>query len=121
MVLAPLDLRIYSIAGTPVGGREFVAGVGWAFGPAVIAAGVVTYGLVRNRAWSRPAMLGFWPIIALYAALDASHGPGGAAMAMIQGGSVLIAGVVAGIYLYRNRAAATYFESLDETTDRGTR
>lgn len=63
LVLAPFNLASYSISGQAVSGREFlVDGGGYAFGLIGGWVAAIAVGLWRERAWTRPLMLAYWPV-----------------------------------------------------------
>jgi hypothetical protein len=65
LLLAPWDIGSYSIGNEAVSGPEFLRRGGLLFGAVgglFLAIGV---GLWLDRAWTRPLMLAYWPLIAL--------------------------------------------------------
>ena len=117
LLLAIADVHIFSIGSSLVGGHQFLAQVGFFYAAVVVCTAAIAIALLRDKAWARPAMLLFWLLCALYAGVDADKGTGIALMGMVQAGGVLIAGVVAAVYLYASRDAATYFRSLRSNAD----
>ena len=118
LLLAPLDLPIYSLGATTMSGRVFLATAGIPFGLAsllFLAAGI---SLLREHAWSRAlvvaAVLGYGSSAAWIglktgdAALTGNAGVGG-----------VVLGIVAAIYLYRSSAVRTYYRQLSQRVGDG--
>ncbi|HEU5211118.1 MAG TPA: hypothetical protein VFU06_17100 [Longimicrobiales bacterium] len=70
-IFAPLNIGSYSINNTPVTGPEFLRQVGWLFGAVGVVCIAVSYGLFKERIWTRPLMLSYWTLLGAYLLGDA--------------------------------------------------
>lgn len=63
LILAPFNIGSYSIGDRAVTGPEFLRQVGATFGVAGALCAAISYGLWRERSWTRPLMLLFWVVL----------------------------------------------------------
>lgn len=107
LVLAPFDIGSYTINDEPVTGPEFLRRAGFLFfgGAAICAA--ISYGLARNRSWTRPLMLVYWIVIAIG---SISLGDSGNVACSIL--AALFALALAALYLYAKDSVTDYYDAI---------
>jgi len=70
-IFAPLNIGSYSINNIPVTGPQFLRQAGWLFGAAGVVCIAVSYGLFKERIWTRPLMLSYWTLLGAHLLGDA--------------------------------------------------
>jgi hypothetical protein len=112
LLLAPFDVGTFNIAGEQLRGPEFLVRAGWVFlliGGLLAAIGL---GLWRERAWTRPLMMAYWPMSAVLAYAPA-WSEGSPTDFIIPFAFTAIAAAVAWWYLYRKDNVVAYFHALE--------
>jgi uncharacterized membrane protein HdeD (DUF308 family) len=112
--MASFNVGSYSIGDQQMDGHDFVRhGGALAFGLVGLAFGVIAYGLWRDRPWTRPLMLAYWPVVAAVLVAVAWNDPDFAENVAVACVSGVIETAVAGWYLYRKANVVAYFEAHD--------
>ena len=106
LVLAPFDIGSYTINGEPVTGPEFLRRAGFLFFGGAAICGAVSYGLAKDRSWTRPLMLAYWIVIAV-----GSLALGEASSVACSILTALCALTIAGLYLYAKDSVTDYYEA----------
>jgi hypothetical protein len=119
--LAPFDIGSFEINGEAVSGPEFLRRAGLLFGLVALMSAVVAYGLLRQRAWTRPALLSAWGAILLAGIFIAAQQETPRGDLPIQTVTAVAAFALAAWYLYRKANVVSYFAALGRAQGRATR
>jgi len=108
LVLAPWDIGSYSIGNEVVSGPEFLRRGGLLFGAVGALFLAIGIGLWRDRAWTRPLMLAYWPLSALLGfVMPDTPTEGAISLAVF----AAICGAFAALYLYGKASVRAYYEA----------
>ncbi len=107
LALAPFDIGSYTINDKPVSGPEFLRRAGFLFFGGAAVCGVISYGLARDRGWTRLLMLVYWVVIAV-GSLGLSDG-GSIARSIL---TSLFALAIAVLYLYAKDSVTDYYDAV---------
>jgi hypothetical protein len=113
LVLAPLDQPWYSVNGQGMRGRAFASAFGIPVTLIAVTLFLAGWGILRDRRWSRPALLvalgTFWAAGAWFAAVFEGSG---VILGYLWRGVILIA--IGALILYGLPSIRRYYTALDE-------
>jgi len=110
--LAPFNIGSFSINGEAVTGPEFLRSAGVAFGAAGALCVAISYGLWKERSWTRELMILFWVVIDAFLITDAMKYPSGDLGLVGTSFYAAIYLVVSGWYLYFRKSVVEYYAAL---------
>jgi uncharacterized membrane protein YtjA (UPF0391 family) len=114
LLLAPFNAGNYTINGESVTGIEFLRRAGVMFGVESVAALAAAYGIWKERAWSRWAIVFFW-VAQIGGVLGfgwADSGLNGVASGLA---SILLSLVAVGWYLFGKENVVEYYQALERS------
>jgi hypothetical protein len=111
LLLAPLDLRIYSLDEGTIGGREFARLVGLPASLMAVSFSLAGWGLLRDRTWSRPAILASVASLGIMFSWGSAIAPGGYAVDGHLVATPILVGVAAW-YLHFAEGPKAYYAAL---------
>lgn len=117
LLSAPFDAGTFTINGEVVSGPEFLRRAGPAFLLVALLFGATAIGLWRDRPWTRPLMMAYWPVVtALVIGLSWGQ-PELVTQALGALSFSIPAAVVAWWYLYRKDNVVAYFRARERSPD----